>query len=622
MRAQQPGKGQAKKQRAQTLFQQGQIKQARTLYEKLCRENPRDAECHYMLGSIAGQQRKFDTAATHFRKTIELQPDALVAHCGLGAALKGMGRYAEAEAAFRAALHLQPGSIDIQLELASALLHQDKIAEAQETLQEVLDKAPDSAAALHGLGEIHHLHRDIEQAKKFYQAALHADPKRADTHNRLGFALHAQGFLEDAIVHFRKAIALQATLIDPYKNLASSLLTAGRLDEAQTIIDKALRLFPGEQDLIVSAAAILERHDNPAAAYEKLAPLLKTGIQHAGAGIVLAGMCRKLNRCDEAATYLEELLRNPGITDATREKIHYALGQLYDHLARYDDAFPHFKGANDLCPDRFSAAEHIAMISALIDTFSQGFLADAPRATVDTGRPVFIVGMPRAGTSLTEQILARHTEVFAAGELPDIGGHCARLTRILAPPGFPNGFRKLTRDQLNETAQAYLDRLAHLDGTTRLVTDKMPQNFLYLGLIALLFPQAHVVHCVRDPRDTCLSIYFQRFNESHDYATDLRNLGTYYRAYERLMAHWKTVLDIPIMDLHYEDMVQGQEETTRRLLDFLGLAWDPDCLDFHTAGRFVATASYDQIRQPIYNKSVARWRHYEKYITPLLEALG
>lgn len=622
MRAQQPGKAPSKKQRAQTLFQQGQLKQARAIYEKLCKENPRDAECHYMLGSIAGQLRKYDEAAAHFKKTLELQPNTFIAYCGLGAALKEAGRHSEAEGAFRNALRLKPGFVDVQLELAGTLLSQEKFGEAQALLEQIVASHPDSASAQHGLGQIHHVRRDLERAMSYYQQALGLDPNRADTHNRLGFVLHTLGRPQEAVVHFRKAVSLDPNFVDAHKNMGSSLLTAGQLDEAQKALETALKLAPENPNIIVSLAAVLERRNDHQGAYDKLSPLLEKGIRHPGLGITFADICRKVDRCNEASAYLEELVLDKTFPEGTREQMHFALGKLYDKLGRYDDAFGHFKAANDLHPDRFSAAEHFATVAAIIDTFDRQFLASAPKAAIQSDRPIFIVGMPRSGTSLTEQILARHPAVFAAGELLDIGDHAARLAHILAPPGFPNCLRKITQSMLDQTAQAYLDHLSQINPASRFVTDKMPQNFLYLGLIALLFPRARVIHCMRDPRDTCLSIYFQHFNEAHSYATDLKNLGAYYSAYERLMHHWRTVLDIPILDLHYEDMVEKQEETTRQLLDFLGLDWEPRCLDFHEAGRFVATSSYDQVRQPIYKKSVARWKHYERHIGPLLETLG
>lgn len=611
-----------KKQRAQSLFQQSKLKQARTLYEKICKASPRDAESHYMLGAIHGQQGNFEQAAKFFHKTLELQPNTLVALCGLGAALKALGRYKEAEQTYRKALQQKQNFPEAQLELAEVLLNQEKLTEAEEILCEILRKHPRSAEALHGLGEIRHIHNDLEQAKQYYENALQIDPNRAETHNRLGFVLHTLGRLNKAIGHFQKAIALKPDFAVAYKNMGSSLLTAGQIDEAGQAFEKALRVDPNYLDATAGQIAVLERQSQHKAAYDRLQPLLQKGLKHVGLGITFANICNKVDQCDQAIEYLQKILSVPKITDTTRIQMHYALGKLHDKLGQYGSAFQHFEQANQLQSASFSAIEHHAIIDAIIHTFNRGFLSTAPRSSMSSSRPVFIVGIPRSGTSLTEQILARHGKVFGAGELPDIGDHATRLATQLDPKqGFPYSLKKLTQDVLDKVANLYLDHLAELSPDARFVTDKMPQNFIYLGLIALLFPQAHIIHCMRDPRDTSLSIYFQYFNESHGYATNLEHIGNYYQAYRKLMTHWKNVLPIPILDVQYEDLVTQQEETTRQLLDFLGLEWDPQCLSFHEADRFVPTSSYDQVRQPIYQSSMGRWRHYEQYIGPLLTSL-
>ncbi|MHB8256706.1 MAG: sulfotransferase family protein [Acidiferrobacterales bacterium] len=186
---------------------------------------------------------------------------------------------------------------------------------------------------------------------------------------------------------------------------------------------------------------------------------------------------------------------------------------------------------------------------------------------------------------------------------------------------YPQCLDDFTRKNIDPIAQKYLDRLGGLAHNVVRVTDKMPHNFMALGLIDLLFPGARVIHCVRDPVDTCLSIYFQHFNDTHVYARDLSSLGQYYRQYQRLMAHWKTVLRIPLMDIQYEELVENQEDLSRRMIEFCELKWDDRCLRFHESVRFVTTPSYDQVRRPIYRKSVARWKNYEQFIEPLLSAL-
>lgn len=614
------------KRKAFEHFQRGQLKKAQSLYEKACRANNDDAEALYMLGSTYGQSGNYKRACSILEKALEKQPDALPIHCALGAAYKALGKTDDAITRFRYAMQLSPENSDIKLELAGLLMEKGNLPEAESLLNEVNKKSgsdPTRATALHGLGEIRHIERKIDEAINYYRQALKSDPQRPTTHNRLGHALHTLGRLDEAISHYHTAISQSPDFSTAYKNLAGSLLTAGRLDEATQVIDKALTLEPTQTDALICKASILEHKNDPEAAYDLIFPLLENGIKHPGLAIIFSDICNKVGACDKAASYLETLLEETALPDSTQEQLLYAAGKLYDKLGSFDKAFSCFENANNLRRDTYSSAEHTGTIQAFMETFDANFIATAPRAAHGSRRPIFIVGMPRSGTSLTEQILARHTEVAAAGELMEIENQ-AKIIHANSTNNriFPRGFSSITSNTIAAAAENYLEYLNKFSNREAYVTDKMPQNFIFLGLINLLFPGARVIHCVRDPRDVCLSIFFQHFSSSHSYATRLEHIADYYLAYQRMMAHWKSVLDIPILDLRYEDLILEQENTTRQILDFLELGWEPRCLAFHESNRHVATSSYDQVRQPLYSKSMGRWRHYRKHIAPLLEVFG
>jgi len=245
-----------------------------------------------------------------------------------------------------------------------------------------------------------------------------------------------------------------------------------------------------------------------------------------------------------------------------------------------------------------------------------------PRASVRSDRPVFIVGMPRSGTSLIEQILASHPQVFGAGELTDIVRLPLSLHTMLGTERkYPQCLSLLTQDRIDTFAQHYLDKLASLSPDASRVIDKMPGNFMHLGFIELLFPDARIIHCMRDPLDTCLSCYFQDFSRSHPYSYDLENLGAFYNEYRKIMQHWRSVLSIPMYEIQYEELVADQEMKSRELVEFCGLEWDERCLNFHETKRYVGTASYDQVRQPMYKKSAGRWKNYENRIDVLKKSL-
>jgi hypothetical protein len=313
---------------------------------------------------------------------------------------------------------------------------------------------------------------------------------------------------------------------------------------------------------------------------------------------------------------------NLTISRERRSAAHFSLGRLYDRAGDYNRAFVHFQAGNNLKPSDFDRGEFTRFIDDLINTFDVDFMRNAPCAHHGSRRPVFIVGMPRSGTSLVEQILASHPEVCGGGELEDIRHIAFGAGAWLGSSHtYPRVVRELAAADCDTLAAGYLKKLAVLSPQARCVTDKMPQNFLALGLIALLFPEARVIHCLRDPLDTCLSCYFHDFTGYHPYAYRLEGLGFYYRQYQRLMRHWRAVLPIPMLDVVYEDLVADPEAGIRQLLAFCELDWDERCLRFYESERIVHTSSYQQVRRPIYKSSLGRWRHYAAHLEPLRRAL-
>jgi len=610
------------KQRAQHLLNKGQLEQAKALYEKIREENSMDAESFYMLGSINGQLGRFREATEYYREVIRLEPRAVVAHCGLGAALQAQGKLTEAKLAFQEALRLQPKSQEIQLEIVKILVQQRKYSDAEQRLRHILKLNPSSEVALFGLGEIHYNRREWQHAVDCYERALKISPSQANIHCQLGNAQNALTLYDQAEIHYRQAMRIAPRLLPAYTGLGRTLAATGRAAEARTVYTNALRIDPDNVEAIVAEAELSEQEGDFTSAYERLAPIAKSGIAHPGLAVTYAKLCHKNGYTRDAIDYLELWLQNRGDTTSSTESIHFALGKLLDAVGDYDKAFKHYHQGNELIPYNGDDTEYTIEFEKIIQTFDWNFMIKAPRATFQTERPVFIVGMPRSGTTLTEQILASHPNVFGAGELIYIHDLATSLsTQLGTELPFPESMNKLTTGILDTVANTYLDRLHELDPNAARVTDKMPQNFIFLGFISLLFPSARVIHCKRDPRDTCLSNYFQH-STIHQYASRLQSLGTYYRQYEKLMQHWRSLLEIPILEVNYENLVANLEQESHKLIEFVGLEWDKNCLEFHKTRRYVATPSYDQVRQPIYKQSVGRWRNYERHIGPLLQALG
>jgi hypothetical protein len=302
----------------------------------------------------------------------------------------------------------------------------------------------------------------------------------------------------------------------------------------------------------------------------------------------------------------------------------FRLADQYDRLGEYDRAFELYDRANRLFPGRFDPSLHGQAVDRMIASWTPERVGTLPESGVRDELPVFIVGMPRTGTSLVEQILACHPRVHGAGELQIIPAACGQLAPskglhepMIDDPGV------LTRPALERHARLQLGMLRKLGGRADRVTDKLPTNFLHLGLISRLHPRARVIHCVRDPLDTCLSCYFQWFRSGLPWAYRPEWLGSYYRTYRRLMGHWKRALpELPILDVVYEDLVEDQEAWTRRIVEFVGLEWDDHCLRFHESRRISSTLSNEQVRRPMYRSSIGRHRHYADHLDPFRRALG
>ncbi|HHH42543.1 MAG TPA: sulfotransferase family protein, partial [Gammaproteobacteria bacterium] len=305
----------------------------------------------------------------------------------------------------------------------------------------------------------------------------------------------------------------------------------------------------------------------------------------------------------------------------------FELGSLYDRVGDYDTAFDTYRKANEarhqVLDMHFDADTHSAYVNAIISNCSRPLLSRHAHCGNSSTVPVFIVGVPRSGTTLVEQILSNHPQVHGAGELTAIKEIVDALPGISATTQpYPGCLDSITDQGLASAGSEYVAGLTALNGSVRRITDKMPANFMHLGLIQMLLPRARVIHCRRDPLDTCLSYYFHDFSSPHSYSYRLEDLAVYYQNYLRLMAHWRTVLDIQLLEVQYEDLVSNQESTSRELVEFCGLDWDDACLSFHENRRAVATTSYDQVRKPMYTSSVGRWKNYRAQLQPLISALG
>lgn len=586
-------------------------------------------EVHNTLGLLLKDQGRLDEAAGYFQRAIALRPNYAEAHFNLGLCHQARKDPAAAEACFRQAIQLRPAYAEAHGCLGSLLAAAGRLDEAIAGFRRAIEIKPDSADIHRNLGAALALQCRWDQAISHYRRAIELKPDFVDAYNNLGNALmdRDQGAKhgEEAEKCFRQALRYQPDVPEIHINLAAALTDMGRDREADSSYRRVLELKPGHPSATAGLAMLLERKGDFDAACALVDPLVGAGTNDVQLLLSHAVLLRHKDRREDAVAVLEKCLKQT-MDNQQRIKAHFALGKLYDELKQYDQAFGHYRQGNALDTKEFDEKENekeiVREFDAILAAFAKERVGRRPRASNRSKLPVFIVGMPRSGTSLVEQILSSHPLVYGAGELIDIHDIVSRLpTQLGTSSPYPQCLDGCTRKNIDPIAQRHLDRLARFSRDAVRVTDKMPHNFLALGLIDLLFPGARVIHCLRDPVDTCLSIYFQRFNDFHAYARNLTSLGKYYRQYRRLVAHWKTVLRIPIMDIQYEDLVENQEDLSRKMIEFCELEWDDRCLRFHESGRFVTTPSYDQVRRPIYRKSVARWKNYEQFLGPLVTAL-
>lgn len=574
------------KKHAIRLYHADKLPESCAAFTQLCAQTPTDAESWGMLGIIKSQ----------------------------------LGSAHEAERCLKRSLELDPGSGQLWTNLGTLLQHLGRLEESATCLQRALAINPKDAIAHNNLGVLLREQGKLAEAMDCYRTAIRLTPRYAQAHNNLGTLLHEQCKATAAIDSYRKALKAEPRFAQAHYNLGITLQSIGAHESALYHYEKALQLAPGMLDAVAAIAQIQEKEGRFEAAQQRLEPFLGSAVS-VPIALAYATLSRRTGRQTDAATMLERLLAQGNPAPIQRQELEFALGDLYDDLGDHDTAFGHYRSANTLRPYRFDPEALHAHIRAIVTQVDRTGLDRLRSAGPISERPVFIIGMPRSGTSLIEQILASHPEVHGGGELPFLGDLVNELqTRLQAP--YPQFMTGLSAGQAGELSRNYLKHLDGISKSARLITDKLPHNFLYLGLIHAALPGAKIIHCTRNPMDTCLSIYFHNFNSNHPYATDLASLGHYYRAYAALMEHWRGLLGTQLLEVSYEDLIQNQEEATRKLLIHCNLEWNEACLRFHKTKRIVNTPSYDQVRKPIYRSSIGRWRNYEKHLIPLKEALG
>ena len=560
-------------------------------YRRAVALSPNYAEAHSNLGNSLRAKKQFEAALPSYHRALELKPGYAEAHNNLGTALRDLKRIGEAEAAYRRALALNPIDPLTLNNLALAVKDLDRFDEALMLLSQSAAIRPDNHQTHTYLASTLLAQHKAAEARAAVERALSLAPDDADAINIMGNVLFEEGRSEQALECFRKALAKKPDLSDAYNNMGNALKELGRFAEATESYEKALEL----------------------------------DARSTGAYFNLAD-AKKFKEGDAHLAAMEAMIAEGDVLSETdRTQLHFAVAKAYADLERHREAFDHMLRGNKMKRGKIEYDEpaNLALFDEIIAAFPKKLMREKKGQAASSKVPVFILGMPRSGTTLVEQILSSHPQVFGAGELREMHEVTQAIKRSDGSDWVYPGFvPSMKAKELREFGEDYVRRVQALAPDAPRITDKMPSNFYYAGLIHLAMPNARIIHTVRDPIDTCLSCFSKLFSHEQNHTYDLGELGRFYRAYERLMAHWREILPKGVMiDVRYEDVVADLESEARRIIAHAGLEWDDACLAFHRNTRPVKTASATQVRRPIYQSSIGRWKPYEDLLAPLLKEL-
>lgn len=642
-------------------IEMGRYNRAEKHFLDILKKTPQLIEARNYLAYVYVASKQHEKATAQLQIVLQFNPEHAQTHHNLANSLHEQELYEEAISHFHKAIKLDPDFVEAHIHCGISYRMQKNYDAAIESLHHALNIDKSNARAFHVLGMIYAEIEDYPRALECLENASGLAPKHAEYRVSFATVLEKASLDYEAGIQYHKACEADPNYLNAFKLYANLLHEHHRNDEALEAAQRAFQIAPDDLDIIDQLGNIYQGMGNSEVAIEKFnSALLKEpnrlssliGMEHTyqeigkldqaiklcdqiilnnpnvPTGYVLKSRIRKSKPEDGLTNALLKFTTNQELDTKTKISLNFALGKIFDDQSYYEQAFKFYSEGNRLRDEELNYSKELdeARFSELIETFSEEFIKKHQHLGVKSNLPIVIVGMPRSATTLTEQIISSHPKVQAAGEVIFWGrAKTAMPLRLNTSTPYPQCINEITVEHAQDITALYEATLKKIAGPTASavshITDKMPHNFLNLGLIALLFPNVNIIHTKRDPIDTCLSIFFQSFNDSHSYAFNLENLGFHYRQYERIMQHWHAVFPGRILDIHYADTISDPEYWSRKLISHMGLEWDDACLAPHKLERSVKTASHWQVRQPIYKTSVERWRKYEEFLSPLIQAL-
>jgi len=609
----------------------GMVSEAAACYRKMIQIKPDFVKAHYILGGLLSALGQHGEALLSCQRALRLQPNSVEALCNLGVAFQGLGQLDEAAKNIRKAIEIKPAYAEAHINLGNVFSDLGQLADAKACYIRAIQLQPDSAVAYYNLASMLHDERDFEHAELYFKRTLQISPNYDAAYTNLGTTLMELGKCEDALACYQRALSFKPESAQALCNVGSALHELGKLDESVQCYLQALKFDPEFADA----------HGNLGGIYMQLGKLdeAKVYLNRAleldpkDARILTTALIYLPFEQDSPRfAQLEDVYaRRATLARNVRISFCIAYGKAMESVGQYDKSFQAYEEGNRLHfqdnPFDEVAEDHAINHTLRLmskEKFEQFSAVPESKAVLQQQRvPIFIVGMQRSGSTLIEQILSSHPEIHGAGELMILGGLAGKADRLIQE----STDAAATLLALRQLGNEYLDAVwnsaqSGRNAAPKYIIDKMPHNFYFVGLIHLMFPDAKIIHSIRDAVDTCFSGYALRFGAGNEFTYDLETLGRYYLRYQKLMQHWHNALPADrILDVHYEENVANPEQEARRMVTYLGLPWDPSCLNFHENKRTVRTASVTQVRKPIYSSSVARWKHFEKHLGPLIDIL-
>lgn len=572
-------------------YDKGEFEKAREKQEEALKYDRKNLQALNNLGSICKESKDLDGAIGYYQKVLEINPDYIESRNNLGGVMIDADQAKEAIAVLLPIVRQNPRHAEAHRNLGRAFTQLEEWERAERGFRACLEIEPQNVKAKVGLSKVLLELGRKEAALKEITEAVELDPEEAGARLQLGRMYSENGDSRKASEEYNRALELDADLLPAYMARGHWYMEEGRFDEARSDFERVLEAPDSDGFSVHTALLSLEK----VTADNKSFQILKD---------------------------MEEEVDD--MTGSKPISYHFAMGKSYDDMGEYDQAFKHF---NKGCELKHASTDYDPEVDAnevasIRKVFTPGRIDEIRAGAIDAAEPIFIVGMPRSGTTLTETIIGSHADVVPAGELPDLN-RIFSVNASKAEGGFVTNADRMGAEALQECAQDYVEVIKGIAPEAKRVTDKMPANFRMVGLIHALMPNAKIIHIKRDPIDTCLSNYTKLFSRSLYQTYDLEELGRYYNGYLDVMQHWRDVLpEGAFYEIEYENLVSDNEAQIRALLEYCELDWDNACIEFFKTKRNVRTASVTQVRQPIYKSSVQRWKRYEKHLGPLIEVLN